>query len=329
MVWAVLIVMMIPLLLPSNISPIGEVSAAERCEGDIIPAQWNKSIERFAKVPMINPWNQRWIDEGQEPIDEPSNDDEEPATYDGPEEEWMYQWDGGNELVRLTQDVQTTMLIGNDSVGILRINLHEDRRTTFCINIQAVEEGGYGAKRGDVYLMTSNQWDRYSWSYDSRHGYYDWDYEQNSERDASDVPPEWRSFDITGWRTYRDTHQYEDVEEVSFSVSLDGPEVHSGLFSEPTREYFYIVIDNTDNSHGDDAMNDGSVIIADVSIVSDARSTILPQWTVSICCMVMMVGTLAIPVVMNKRYMSAGLDVQPIAPNEDGLVPSLEQDSST
>ena len=45
--------------------------------------------------------------------------------------------------------------------------------------------------------------------------------------------------------------------------------------------------------------------------------------------MVMMVGTLAIPVVMNKRYMSAGLDVQPIAPNEDGLVPSLEQDSST
>jgi hypothetical protein len=45
--------------------------------------------------------------------------------------------------------------------------------------------------------------------------------------------------------------------------------------------------------------------------------------------MVLMIGTLAIPVVMNKRYMSAGLDVQPIAPSEDGLVPSLEQGPRT
>jgi len=85
-------------------------------------------------------------------------------------------------------------------------------------------------------------------------------------------------------------------------------------------------LDNTNNSHNNDANPDGSLMVADISIITEERSTILPAWSVALVCMGFMVGTLAIPVVMNKRYMSTGLDlVQTKSDEQAGLIPTLEQ----
>ena len=75
---------------------------------------------------------------------------------------------------------------------------------------------------------------------------------------------------------FRDSHQYENIKEVSFSISLDGPEISSGLFGDSAKQYFNIVIDNTNNSHQNDAVPE-TMIVAYVSVVSEPRTTILPQ----------------------------------------------------
>ena len=96
------------------------------------------------------------------------------------------------------------------------------------------------------------------------------------------------------------------MDEVSFSISLDGPEMSSSLFGETTNQYFNIVVDNTNNSHSNDAVPETS-IAAYVSVVSEPRSTVLPNWTVSLVCCGLMMAILAVPLIMNRRYMSSGL----------------------
>ena len=117
----------------------------------------------------------------------------------------------------------------------------------------------------------------------------------------------------------------KNIKQVSFALSLDGPEISSGIFGDEAKQYFNIVIDNTNNSHRGDALPE-TTIAAYVSVVSEERSTILPNWTVSIVCCGLMMATLVVPLIMNKRYMSAGLSLtsekQVV---EKGLVPSLEQ----
>jgi hypothetical protein len=170
--------------------------------------------------------------------------------------------------------------------------------------------------------MTDTQYDRYTAAYDVEHGAWGG---RSYEAELSEISPEWRSFNIAGWQTFRDSHQYENIKEVSFSVSLDGPEISSGLFGGDSKQYFNIVIDNTNNSHSGDALPE-TTIAAYVSVVSEERSTILPNWTVSLVCCGLMIATMVIPILMNKRYMEAGLSLTSENQQLDkGLVPSLEQ----
>jgi len=323
--------MVLPMLVPSHMSPIGEVSAADRCSGDITSPDWNRTIERFAITPSFDFFDM-WFEEngpdGDRRSDKAENQNsetqEQMEPYDGPEEEWMTWGSPNNDLALLNDDIQTTMLIGNDAVGVLKINLDSTQRTTICVSIStALEEGGYEPHNADVYLLTSSQYERYEYSYNVEHGMWG---PRDEGGEVSEIAPEWRSFDISGWRTFRDVHQYEDMNELSFTVSLDGPEVYEGLFGNDELEYFHIVVDNTNNSHTNDAVPDNKTIVADVTIVTDDRSTVLPPWTVSLLCMAFMIGTLAIPMVMNKRYMKSGLDLTaPKQQMESGLVPTLEQ----
>ena len=97
------------------------------------------------------------------------------------------------------------------------------------------------------------------------------------------------------------------------------------MFGGQSQQYFNIVVDNTNNSHKNDATPE-SEISAYITVVSQERTTILPNWTVSVLCCGLMMAVVAIPVVMNKKYMDAGLSLT----KEDqqvskGLVPSLEQ----
>ena len=217
------------------------------------------------------------------------------------------------------------MLIGNDSIGVLRVNLDHERRTTICVTIET-SNNSYDPS-ADVYLMTTSQYDRYSTSYDIAHGAWGLKEHRDDDDPTSDVPPEWRSFTVAGWHSFRDSHQYENIKEVSFSISLDGPEISSGLFGDSAKQYFNIVIDNTNNSHQNDAVPE-TMIVAYVSVVSEPRTTILPNWTVSLVCCGLMIGVLVVPLIMNKRYMNAGLSLTSENQQlEKGLVPSLEQDN--
>ena len=329
MVHVVFLVMFLPLLSPGIISPVLNVSAAGECEGDVFSEpNWNRTVDRHAKIPSV--YDDIYLEDYQEKRSHDDEDDEpmnsEPGSsyqdYVGPEEDWM-TWSKTEYLSPLRDDFQTAMSIGEDSVGTLRVNLDPARRTTICVSVQGLNQTV--DTDVDVYLMTTTQYDRYTAAYDVSHGYWSWDNDRRDDDQLNEIPPEWRSFSVAGWTTYRDSHQYENIEEVSFSVSLDSEEVSEGLFSGSQKQYFHIVVDNTNNSHRYDAVPDGWVE-AYVTVVSVERTTILPPWTVSIVCMGLMMATLAIPFVMNKRYMKSGLDL--VAPNQQiqsGMVPSLEQ----
>lgn len=317
------------MLAPSYLSPVEEASAETNCDnGDFVTPVWNQTVERLAKVPAIYDPNESDDDDrGRKARRDKDRDDYEYdfENYDGPEEEWM-TWEPNNDLNLLRDDFQTTILVGNDSIGALRVNLDHERRTTICVTIETTNNSFDPS--ADVYLMTTSQYDRYSTSYDIANGAWGLKEHRDDDDPTSDVPPEWRSFTVAGWHSFRDSHQYEDVKEVSFSISLDGPEISSGLFGDSTNQYFNIVIDNTNNSHQNDAVPE-TMIAAYVSVVSEPRTTILPNWTVSLVCCGMMIGVLVVPLIMNKRYMNAGLSLTSENQQlEKGLVPSLEQDNS-
>ena len=316
------------MLAPSYLSPVEEASAESNCDnGDFVTPVWNQTVERLAKIPAIyDPNESEDDDRGRKARKNKDRDDYEYdfENYDGPEEEWM-TWEPNNDLNLLRDDFQNQMLIGNDSIGVLRVNLDHERRTTICVTIETTNNS-YDPS-ADVYLMTTSQYDRYSTSYDIAHGAWGLKEHRDDDDPTSDVPPEWRSFTVAGWHSFRDSHQYENIKEVSFSISLDGPEISSGLFGDSTNQYFNIVIDNTNNSHQNDAVPE-TMIVAYVSVVSEPRTTILPNWTVSLVCCGLMIGVLVVPLIMNKRYMNAGLSLTSENQQlEKGLVPSLEQEN--
>ena len=74
--------------------------------------------------------------------------------------------------------------------------------------------------------MTTSQYETYEWSYDRMHSEdFEFWFERESLSDdefVTEVSPEWAAFDVTGWKTYRDAHAYENTDSVVMSVSLDG-----------------------------------------------------------------------------------------------------------
>ena len=317
-----------------NSNPIiGNASAADSCSGDIEPILWNQTVGRSALVPHYNYYSGYFgfgdyyeEDKGGKGRDHDTNndwffDETREKTELNPEEEWMYtSWDRDSRLQRLTSNHHSTMLVGNDSIGALRVNLSEQHRTTICITVQALNETNddYSV---DVYLMTTSEYQRYTELYYSSHSEESF-YGDVSEA-LSEISPEWRSLDFTGWRSYRDAHQYESVNEINFALNLDGPESYTPLFGSERWQDFYIVIDTWDNNHDNDAPAPGVVTAADVTIITTERSFILPNYTVAIIFLMMIIGMVILPFVLNARYMKAGLDVSN-GPAEPGLVPSLE-----
>ncbi len=324
----------LPMIGISNNPIVANASAADSCSGDIDPISWNVTVGRSALVPHHNYYSGYFgfgdyydDDKGDRGRDHENSDNDwffeetREKTELNPEEEWMYvAWDRDSRLDRLTYNHHSTMLVGNDSIGALRVNLSEQHRTTICITVQALNETNddYSV---DVYLMTTSEYQRYTelyYSYHSEQSFYG-----DVSEALSDISPEWRSLDFTGWRSYRDAHQYESVNQINFALNLDGPESYTPLFGEERWQDFYIVIDTWDNNHDNDAPAPGVVTAADVTIITTERSFILPNYTVAIIFLMMIVGMVIFPFILNARYMKAGLDVSN-GPAEPGLVPSLE-----
>lgn len=325
-VGTITLTLLLPILLVGLSSPLSmQVQAAESCAGDTTPIRWNETAQRMALVPFYNGnWWNEWDDmyfedsEGNGDQDDGEVVQETPATPEfslNPEEEWMYRDWMKPRLDPLEENHYTTMLIGNDSVGILRVNLSADYRTTVCIRLQDMD---LNAVEGDVYLLTTEEYENYAQSYQAAHEQNFYAYE-DIEQSLSNIPPEWRSFNFLGWKSYRDSHEYEQTSEVNFALNLDGPEIYSSFFSGTEWQDFYIVIDTWDNVHDGDADAPSSVVAADVTIITTERSFILPPFTVSLVFLVVLLGTLSIPFILNAKYMKAGL----VSEVPQNIVPSL------
>jgi hypothetical protein len=305
--------------------------AASGCEGDIVNPEWNETVQRHSLVPFSS-WDmpyygdEVWLeDDGDR-----SSPDSSPTPDDAlhPEEGWMYNpaWPLP-ALDPFDQGHYMTMEVGNDSVGALRFNLSSSHRTTFCVTLSTVDGNTTAPVDGDIYLMTKSQYNRYEDVYRMVHGgWWMWDaaFSDQGDTDLSNIPPEWRSFDPTGWQTYRDVHQYERRSSATFSVSLDGPEVYSSLFGSDDWQDFYLVIDTWDNTHDADAKAPDAVVLADVTVIAEPRSVLFPPWTVPLVLLGVFATLVIAPIVLNKRYMEAGL--APDGSSEQKVsVPHLEQ----
>ncbi|MGB0780148.1 MAG: hypothetical protein ACPGQN_00055 [Candidatus Poseidoniaceae archaeon] len=327
-------IFLLPLFGVGITTPVGTASAAiDDCKGELSQIVENETISRHAEVPNNNNW---WFVEDYEedgPGKRQSKKQSDEGTYPfdpalSPEEEWMYQnYHSPSPVKTLTTNIATTMQIGNDSVGALRVNLSSEHRTTICVEIQGIVGNTTVPAKADVYLMTTSQYENYEWSYNRMHGdrFERWFERESISEDEfiSEVPPEWAAFDVTGWKTYRDVHAYENTDSVVMSITMDGPEVYSSLFSDMTYQEFFIVVDAWDNSRRGDAGVQNKILVADVAISTVERSVVLPNWTVSIAFFVFFAGIVLTPVIINRRYMDAGLDPQ--AEAEKKLMPSLQQ----
>ena len=327
-------IFLLPLFSVGITAPVGTASAAiDDCKGELSQIVENETISRHAEVPNNNNW---WFLEDYEedgPGKRQSKKQSDEGTYPfdpalSPEEEWMYQsYHSPSPVKTLTTNIATTMYVGNDSVGALRVNLSSEHRTTICVEIQGVVGNTTVPAKADVYLMTTSQYENYEWSYNRMHGdrFERWFERESISEDEfiSEVPPEWAAFDVTGWKTYRDVHAYENTDSVVMSITMDGPEVYSSLFSDMSYQEFFIVVDAWYNSRRGDAGVQNKILVADVAISTVERSVVLPNWTVSIAFFVFFMGLVLTPVIINRRYMDAGLDPQ--AEAEKKLMPSLQQ----
>ncbi len=326
-VGSIALTLLLPMFMLAFTSPLSmNAQAADACSGDTTPVQWNQTAQRLSLVPFYNGmwWGSDFYedmyyeDEGKDSSSRTS-DAVEPVYNPAlsPEESWMYESYFLPRLDPLEENHFTSMLIGNDSVGALRVNLSENYRTTICITLQDTE---LNPVDGDVYLFTTQEYENYVQSYHASHD-QNWWYGEEVDETLSDIPPEWRSFNFLGWKSYRDSHEYEKTSEVNFALNLDGPEVYTSLFSGADWQDFYIVIDTWDNVHDFDAESPNAIVAADVTIITTERSLILPPFTVALVFFAVFLTTLIIPFVLNAKYMKAGLSVEmPV----ESIVPSLD-----
>ena len=312
--------------------------AAAGCEGADSPKapEWNVTAQHLALVPHASwAWSYEYEDDMRvEEKQSGSNSEGDEGSADPglhPENQWTYNPSYPQPTLEpLTTGIFETLAIGNDSAGVLRLNLSSTHRTTFCVHLFEMGENGLQPVDADVYLLTSSQYDAYEEVYRSMHGGgWFWDLVEAGEGDEllSDVPPEWRSFNPLGWQTYRDVHQYEARSEVTFSVSMDAPEVYSSLFGGTQWQDFYLIIDAWDNTNDNDVPATNSVLYADITVIPVERTVLLPPWTVPLVLFVALAAVVLLPVVLNRRYMGAGLDQGAVA-SDSTSVPYLEQSAN-
>lgn len=332
--------LLVSALFSSSLGSIQPAQAASACEGEVVSPDWNTTAQRLALVPFSYSGGPFFYDDMYYPEENEEDrregkpqggnaDERDPQLH--PEEQWMYSptWPLPS-LDPLTMGQYTSMQIGNDSSGMLRFNLSSAHRTTFCVSLYELVDNQTVPAQGDVYLMTTSQYNSYEEVYRMMHGAWwwdDWDVAGGDSELLSDIPPEWRSFNPLGWQTYRDVHQYETTQQVTFSVAMDGPEVYSSLFGGSEWQDFYLVIDAWDNTNDGDAGPTNGVLVADITVIPVERTALLPPWTVPLSLFVLLAALVVVPVVLNKRYMEAGLGES--TPQEQKSVPFLEQESAS
>ena len=188
--------------------------------------------------------------------------------------------------------------VDNDSATTLGMVLVPGYLYTFCIQFSHSEDSLASGARGDVYLMTSQNYDIYTFEYESR----EW-----NDQDLDMIPVEWR--DMSTWITFRDSHAYESVSYQEFSVAIDssGTAWSSLGLQASQNQIFYLVLDGWDSSSENDAGALGGVMNVEILIDVEERQT-LPNYTAYLLIAVLPLSCIIIPFVLHSRYLSSAMD---------------------
>ena len=291
------ILLILPLSSPlfSNLI-IGEAEAADGCSANVIPI-WDENVANVT----LEDWKFGYLEMDTGPRQ--TNTD-------------LYSSSSTVKRVEpLTEGFHVSKVVENGTSSGIRINLTTGYTYTFCITTAA--HNSTISAPIDVYLITASDWSWYEMSF----SYFN----EGWERDfvLSDVPPEWRG-GFT-WRPYRDVHAYENLNEVTFSTSLDHLETRiaggwSGSGYVVTDE-FYLVVDGWDNGRDTDAPDPNVDVDLDITIMTEEKLT-LPTWTVTLVCMTVMISLLAVPMVVHRKYHNLG-----IANSGVDLMPAINTES--
>jgi hypothetical protein len=218
----------------------------------------------------------------------------------GSEEGWSQSQDLTNrDLSSLTSSFYTSSVLNNDSAFGLRMNLTTGWKYTICVDLQPLN-GSNERPIADVYLMQEDDFSQYEFDFESRHN--DW----GGMRDDLAHSAPWLQ-NLILWHPFRDVHSYEKLDAVEFAVALDHEERSYSIWDDYSKpKTMFLMIESWNNIRDYDAKPQGANYSVDVTVLVEERFS-LPNWTVSIVCCGGLLGILASPFLVHRRYMKAGL----------------------
>ena len=312
--WLMLLIVVLPLSTPifdSNFALTNAQAASSSACTSTGEVQWgeyvaNTTIDTFYKYYDEGFGEEPMGPRGESQSNENNDDDidENTSTLPYPVE------DSTPSLRPLTSGFHVSQVHENGSASGIRVNLTTGKTYTFCVTTTAYNSTVDAPI--DVYLIPSYDWDLYSWSYQLNGNGID-----EEQFDFSKIPPEWRG-PLT-WRTFRDAHSYQNVNDVTFSTALDISQTTGGMFSEELEwQEFRVVIDSWNNGQGGNAPDPKVDISVDITVMVEDRVTI-PPWTVSIVCGIALLSLGSIPFILHTRYNKLGREGKVVE-----LLPPLE-----
>ena len=252
--------------------------------------------DSVCEVPASNSWN----------VDERIN-----YHYLNPTSDWFEELDDNQPILApISQDFSMELSVNNDSAAAISMALSPGKSYTFCYTYSGDTDSppSNGAK-ADVYLISEGNWAYYNWNYEDRTGDF-WD-------DFELLPVEYR--DLTTWMPFRDVHSYEKSKSGYFSIAVDTQTSSSWFGSNQLIEY-YLIFDNWDNNRNTDQSAAGGLLNIELLVDVENR-LILPKFTAYILVAVLPLSCLIIPLIINSKYHSYGLDKEQ---SEEMKIPILE-----
>ena len=252
--------------------------------------------DSVCEVPASNSWN----------VDERIN-----YHYLNPTSDWFEEIDDNQPILApISQDFSMELSVNNDSAAAISMALSPGKSYTFCYTYSGDTDSppSNGAK-ADVYSMSEGNWAYYNWNYEDRTGDF-WD-------DFELLPVEYR--DLTTWMPFRDVHSYEKSKSGYFSIAVDTQTSSSWFGSNQLIEY-YLIFDNWDNNRNTDQSAAGGLLNIELLVDVEDR-LILPKFTAYILVAVLPLSCLIIPLIINSKYHSYGLEKEQ---NEEMKIPILE-----
>ena len=217
-------------------------------------------------------------------------------------------------LDSLTSSFYTSFVLNNDSAVGLRMNLTTGWKYTICVDLQPLN-GSEERPIADVYLLQEDDFSKYEFDFDSRND--DWD----GMRDDLAHSAPWLQ-NLILWHPFRDVHSYEKLDGVEFAVALDHEERSYSIWDDYAKpKTMFLMIESWNNIRDYDAKAQESNYSVDVTVLVEERFS-LPNWTVAMVCCGGLLGIMASPFLVHRRYMKAGLVT--IEAGGGDLMPHLE-----